>query len=65
MASGINIEHPIAYAHTQNGLQESFIRYLQLVVRPLLMGTTLPNFAWVHVVLHVVALIYIRLTSAY
>ena len=33
MSVGINIEHPIAHTHTQNGLTESFIKPLQLIVR--------------------------------
>ena len=28
MLVGINIEHPIAHTHTQNGLAESFIKHL-------------------------------------
>ena len=28
MLIGINIEHPIAHTHTQNGLAESFIKCL-------------------------------------
>ena len=38
---GINVEHPIAYVHTQNGLAESLIKCLQLIVRLLLMKTKL------------------------
>ena len=41
MSIGINIEHLIAYVHTQNGLAESLIKCLQLIVRPLLMKTKL------------------------
>jgi hypothetical protein len=33
---GIDVEYPIAHVHTQNGLAESFIKRLQLIVRPLL-----------------------------
>ena len=35
MLVGINIEHPIAHTHTQNGLAESLITRLQLIARPL------------------------------
>ena len=28
MSIGINIEHPVAYVHTQNGLAESLIKHL-------------------------------------
>ena len=40
---GIKVEHPIAHVHTQNGLGESFIKHLQLIVRPLLMKSELPT----------------------
>ena len=43
MSIGINIEHPIAHVHTQNGLTESLIKRLQLIARPLLMKTKLPT----------------------
>ena len=39
---GINIEHPVAHVYTQNGLEESLIKRLQLIVRPLLMKIKLP-----------------------
>ena len=38
---GIDVKHPIAHAHTQNGLVESLIKCLQLMVRPLLLRTKL------------------------
>ena len=44
MTIGINIEHPIAHVHTQNGLAESLIKCLQLIARPLLMKSKLPTF---------------------
>ena len=37
MYIGIDVEHPIAHVHTQNGLAKSFIKHLQLIARPLLM----------------------------
>ena len=43
MSIGINIEHPIAHVHTQNGLAEYLIKRLQLIVRPLLMKAKLPT----------------------
>ena len=43
MSIGINIEHPIAHVHTQNGLAEYLIKHLQLIARPLLMKTKLPT----------------------
>ena len=41
----VNIEHPIAHTHTQNGLPESFIKCLQLMTQSLLMKTKLPTSA--------------------
>ena len=43
MLIGINIEHPVAHVHTQNGLAKSLIKRLQLIARPLLMKTKLPT----------------------
>ena len=45
MLVGINIEHPVAHSHTQNGLIESFIKRLQLIAQPLPMKTKLPTSA--------------------
>lgn len=63
MSIGINVEHPVAHVHTQNGLAESFIKRIQLIARPLLMKSNLPISAWGHAVLHAAALIRIRPTS--
>ncbi|KAL4026480.1 hypothetical protein IC575_014911 [Cucumis melo] len=63
MSTGINIEHPVAHVHTQNGLAESFIKHLQLIVRPLLMRAKLPLSIWGHAILHAASLICIRPTS--
>ena len=63
MSVGINIEHPVTHVHTQNGLAESLIKYLQLIVKPLLMKTKLPTSTWGHVVMHAASLIRIRPTS--
>jgi hypothetical protein len=52
MSIGIDVEHPVAHTHTQNGLAESFIKRLQLIARPLLMKTKLPVSAWGHAILH-------------
>ncbi|RVW88003.1 Retrovirus-related Pol polyprotein from transposon TNT 1-94 [Vitis vinifera] len=60
MSVGINIEHPVAHTHTQNGLAESFIKRLQLIARPLLMKTKLPTSAWGHAIMHAAALVRIR-----
>ncbi|KAL0541215.1 hypothetical protein IC582_021256 [Cucumis melo] len=63
MSTGINIEHPVAHVHTQNGLAESFIKHLQLIARPLLMRAKLSLSIWGHAILHVASLIRIRPTS--
>jgi hypothetical protein len=63
MSIGIDVEHPVAHVHTQNGLAESFIKRLQLIARPLLMKSKLPISCWGHAILHAAALIRIRPTS--
>ena len=42
MSIGIDVQHPVAHVHSQNGLAESFIKRLQLIARPLLLKTKLP-----------------------
>ena len=64
MSVGIDVEHPVAHVHTQNGLAESLIKRLQLIARPLIMRTKLPASIWGHAILHAAALIRIR-PSAY
>ena len=61
---GIEIEHPVAHVHTQNGLAESMIKRVQIVARTLLMRSKLNSVAWGHAVLHASALIRLR-PSAY
>ena len=63
MSVGIDIEHPVAHVHTQNGLAESFIKRLQMIARPMLMRTQLPTSAWGHAILHAAALIRLRPTA--
>ena len=63
MSIEINIKHPVAHVHTQNGLAESLIKRLQLITRPLLIKTKLPASTWGHVVMHVASLIRIIPTS--
>ena len=60
---GIEVEYPVPHTHTQNGLAESFINRLQLIARPLLMRTKLPNTAWGHAILHVASLVRLRPTA--
>ena len=63
MSIGIDIEHPVAHVHTQNGLAESFIKCIKLIARPLLMRCKLPISTWGHAILHAAKLIRIRPTS--
>ena len=63
MSFGINVEHLVAHTHTQNGLEESLIKRLQLIARPLLMKTKLPIYAWGHAIMHTVSLVRIRPTT--
>ena len=61
----INVEHLVADTHTQNGLVESLIKYLQLIARPLLMKTKLSTSAWGHAIMHDESLVCIRPTAYY
>ena len=63
MSVEINIEYHVVHTHTQNGLAESFIKYLQLIARPLLMKTNLPTSAWGHAIMHAAALVLIQPTT--
>ena len=60
---GINIEHPIAHTHTQNGLEKSFMKHLQLIVKPLLMKAKLLTSTWGPTIMHVATLVHIRPTT--
>jgi Reverse transcriptase (RNA-dependent DNA polymerase)/GAG-pre-integrase domain/Integrase core domain len=63
MSIGIEVEHPVAHVHTQNGLAEALIKRLQLIARPMLMKSNLPSSAWGHAILHAAALIRLRPTA--
>ena len=63
MSIGIDVQHPVAHVHFQNGLAESFIKRLQLIVRPLLLKTNLPLSAWEHAIIHAAHLIRLHLTT--
>ena len=63
MSIGIDVEHPVAHTHIQNGLTESFIKILQMIARSLLMKTKLPISAWGHAILHAASLVHIRPTA--
>ena len=64
MSIGINVQYLIAHVHTHNGLAESFIKLLQLIVRSLLLNTKLPLSAWRHVIIHATNLIRLRPTTS-
>ena len=61
---GIEVEHPVAYVHTQNGLTEYLIKHIQIIARTLLLRTNLNDTAWGHAVLHAAALIRLRPTAS-
>ena len=63
MSVCINVEYPVAHTHTQNGLAESLIKFLQLIARPLLLRSKLSLSAWGHAILHAATLIRIRSTT--
>ncbi|CAA0822145.1 Unknown protein, partial [Striga hermonthica] len=63
MSLGIEVEHPVPYVHTQNGLAESLIKRIKLIARPLLQNSNLPISCWGHAILHAAALIQIRPTA--
>jgi hypothetical protein len=65
MSIRIKVQHPVADVHTQNGLAESLIKRLQLIVRPLLMKYNLPSFVWGHTILHAIALIRLRPSASH
>ncbi|KAJ9561314.1 hypothetical protein OSB04_006474 [Centaurea solstitialis] len=60
---GIKVEHPVAHIHTQNGLAESLIKRIQMIVRPMIMKSKLPVSAWGHAILHTATLTRIKPTS--
>ena len=60
---GIKVEYPVSHEHTQNGLAESFIKRIQIIVRTLLLRTKLGSSTWGHAVLHAVTLIRIHPTA--
>lgn len=63
MSIGINVEHPVAHTHTQNGLAENFIKRLQMIARPLIFRSQLPTSIWGHAILHAASLVRIRPSS--
>jgi hypothetical protein len=63
MALGIEVQHFVAYVHTQNGLAESFIKRIKLIARTLLQNCNLPTSCWGHAVLHAGDLIQLRPTA--
>ena len=61
---GIEVEHPVAYVHTQNTLAESLIKHIQIIACTLLLRTNLNDTAWGHAVLHAAALIRLSPTAS-
>jgi hypothetical protein len=57
MAQGIEVQHSVPYVQTQNGLVESLIKRIKLIVRPLLHNCNLPITCWGHAVLYAANLI--------
>ena len=63
MSIGINVEYHVSHIHTQNGLTTSFIKWLQLIARPLIMIIKL--LVSTHAILHTLTLAYIKPTNYY
>jgi hypothetical protein len=63
MTQGIQVQHFIPYVHTQNGLAESLIKRIKLIVRPLLHNYNLPISYWGHTALHAANLIQLWPTA--
>lgn len=60
---GITVEYSTPYTPQQNGRAEAANKSLLLVVRPLLIQSSLPMSCWGHAVLHAAALLNIRSTN--
>jgi hypothetical protein len=63
MTQGIQVQHFVPYVHTQNGLAESLIKRIKLIVILLLHNCNLPISCWGHAVLHAAVLIQLQLTA--
>ena len=63
MSIGIDVQYSISHVHTHNGLAESFIKNMQLIVRSLLLNTKLPLSAWRQAIIHATNLIRLRPTA--
>jgi len=63
MSTGITVEHSVSHVHTQNGLAESLIKYLQWIARPFLMRTKFFVSIWGYAILHATAFVRIRPTN--
>ncbi|KAM1048591.1 hypothetical protein ACFX2C_027787 [Malus domestica] len=60
MSVGIDVEHPIPYVHTKNGMAKAFIKRLQLITQTLVMRTKLPVSAWGYAILQATMLVRLR-----
>jgi hypothetical protein len=63
MTQGIQVQHSVLYVHTQNGLAESLIKRIKLIVRPLQHNCNLPISCWDYAILHTTDLIQLRPTA--
>jgi hypothetical protein len=63
IAQGIEVQHSVLYVHTQNSLDESLIKRIKLIARPLLHNCNLPITCWGYAVLHAADLIQLRPTT--
>jgi hypothetical protein len=57
------VQHSVPYVHTQNGLAESLIKRIKLIVRPLLHHCNLSISCWGYAVLQAIDLIQLRRTA--
>jgi hypothetical protein len=63
MAQRIEVQYYVPYVYTQNGLAESLIKRIKLIIRPLLQGCNLPTSCWGHAVLRAADLVQLRPTA--
>jgi hypothetical protein len=54
------VQYLVSYVHTQNGLGESLVKIIKLIVIPLLHYCNLPITCWGHAILNVADLIQLR-----
>jgi len=62
-SQGIIVEYSVPYTPQMNGRAEAANKSLLMIVRPLLLQSTLPMTCWGHAVLHAAALLNMRPTN--